>query len=74
MTEPATVKLNEEKIKRWLQNGAQVSPLVRSLIKKNIPGVIEGREDHQAKKIQAARKARKERAKGGAKTAKAKKK
>lgn len=69
MTEPATVQLQEEKIKKWLGRGALVSSVVRRLIIKNFPGVIEAREEHQLKKIQAARKKRKERSKGGAKTA-----
>lgn len=74
MTEPATVRLNEEKIKKWLKNGAQLSSLVRSLIIKNFPGIVEAREDHKMKKVQAARKKRKERSKGGSKPAKAAKK
>lgn len=67
MTEPATVKLFEDKIKKWVGYGAQMSTVVRSLIKKNIAGIVEAREEHQTKKIQAARSKRKARAKSAAK-------
>ncbi|ACL69487.1 30S ribosomal protein S16 [Halothermothrix orenii] len=33
-TEPATVKVDEEKAIKWLKNGAQPSNTVRSLLKK----------------------------------------
>ena len=32
MTEPATVKLNTEKIKDWISNGAQPTDTVKALI------------------------------------------
>jgi hypothetical protein len=35
--------------------------VVRSLIKRSFPGIVEGREDHKRKKIQEARRKRKER-------------
>ncbi len=35
MKEPAVVKVNEEKIKQWLSNGAQPTDTVKSLLKKN---------------------------------------
>ena len=38
-TEPSTVKVNEEKAKQWLANGAQPTDTVRALLKKS--GVIE---------------------------------
>ena len=38
-TEPSTVKVNEEKAKQWLANGAQPTDTVRALLKKN--GIIE---------------------------------
>lgn len=63
MTEPATAVLNEEKIKKWVKNGAQVSSVVRTHIKKQFPGLLEERETHQKAKIQAARKKRKQSAK-----------
>ncbi len=38
-TEPSTVKVDEEKAKKWLANGAQPTDTVRALLKKS--GVIE---------------------------------
>ena len=35
MTEPATVKLNTEKIKDWISKGAQPTDTVKALLKKN---------------------------------------
>ena len=40
MTEPATIKFNEEAAKKWLSVGAQPTDTVRSLLKKS--GIIEG--------------------------------
>lgn len=40
ITEPAEIKIDAEKAKKWLQNGAQPSDTVRSLFKKS--GIIEG--------------------------------
>ena len=67
MSEPATVSLQEDKIKKWIALGAQVSSVVRSLLVKNYPGLVETREEHQRKKIQDARRKRKVRAKTAAK-------
>ena len=39
ITEPAEIKIDAEKAKKWLDNGAQPSDTVRSLLKKS--GVIE---------------------------------
>ena len=39
LTDPATVKVDGDKAKYWIQNGAQPSDTVRALLKKN--GVIE---------------------------------
>lgn len=33
--EPSVVKIDSEKVKKWLQNGAQPTDTVRSLLKKN---------------------------------------
>ena len=33
--EPSLVKIDGEKVKKWLQNGAQPTDTVRSLLKKN---------------------------------------
>ena len=34
MTNPATVKVEEEKVQKWLQNGAQPTETVKSLLTK----------------------------------------
>ena len=39
-TEPATVKIDADKAKQWLKNGAQPTETARTLLKKS--GVIEG--------------------------------
>lgn len=39
MTEPASVKVDGEKVKQWIANGAQPTDTVKSLLKKN--GVID---------------------------------
>ncbi len=39
ITEPAEIKIDAEKAKKWLNNGAQPSDTVRSLLKKS--GIIE---------------------------------
>ena len=35
MTEPATVKVDAEKAKEWMKNGAQPTDTVKALLKKN---------------------------------------
>jgi small subunit ribosomal protein S16 len=40
ITEPAEIKIDAEKAKKWLENGAQASDTVKSLLKKS--GIIEG--------------------------------
>ena len=39
MTNPAEVKISEEKAKTWLKNGAQPTDTVRALLKKS--GILE---------------------------------
>ena len=39
MTEPATVKVDGDKVKEWMANGAQPTDTVKSLLKKN--GVLD---------------------------------
>lgn len=63
MTNPATITMKEDRIKRWMAVGAQQTRIVRSLITKQIPGLVEEKEKAQREKIQARRKQRKERAK-----------
>lgn len=59
---PPTVTFKEERVKRWISEGAKPSSLVRDCLIKKFPGLIEEREKHQRGKIQAARAARKKRA------------
>lgn len=66
VSNPARVTLKEDRIRRWLGVGALPSGVVRDLIKANVAGVIEAREEHQTKKIQEARRKRKDRAKARA--------
>ncbi|MEG0740791.1 MAG: 30S ribosomal protein S16 [Clostridia bacterium] len=40
MTEPSTVKIDAERAKKWLANGAQPTDIARVLLKKC--GIIEG--------------------------------
>ncbi len=67
LSNPARVTLKEDLIKKWISLGAKPTDVVRSLIKKAIPGLVEGREEHKLKRIQDARKKRKLRAKGTSK-------
>lgn len=62
LTTPATVTLKEDRVKQWLGQGALPTAVVRSLIKRSFPGVVEAREEHKKKKTQEARRKRKERA------------
>ena len=59
---PSRITLKEDLVKKWVSVGAVPSQVVRSIIKRSIPGYIEAREEHQTKKVQAARQARKARA------------
>ena len=72
LTSPAQVVLKEDRVKYWLEKGALPSEVVRSLIKRSFPGVVEGREDHKKKKVQEARRKRKERSAKAPAKAKAK--
>jgi small subunit ribosomal protein S16 len=64
---PPSVTFKEERVKHWLQHGAVASSVVRDLIRKKIPGLIEAREKNKLEKLQASRRARKARAKKRAK-------
>jgi ribosomal protein S16 len=65
--------LKEDRVKKWLERGALPTDVVRSLIRRTIPGVVEAREEHKKKKVLEARRKRKERAaKSPAKTTKTK--
>lgn len=71
---PSVFTLKEERIKYWIGVGAKPSDTVSQLIEKKLPGFLGELEERRRKKIQAARKKRRDRnAKGGAKAAPAKK-
>lgn len=67
MTNPPIANLKEDLIKKWVNVGAQPTRIVANLIEKQFPGLLKDRLEHKKKKIQAARKARKERAKSSTK-------
>jgi small subunit ribosomal protein S16 len=46
MTEPAQVKIDVEKVMKWLQQGAQPSEAARSLLKRE--GILERRSEKPA--------------------------
>ncbi len=62
MVNPALISLKDEAVKRWLSVGAQTSDVVATMIKKQMPGVLEEILNRRTSKVQAARKARKQRA------------
>ena len=68
-SDPPAVTIKEDKVRKWIENGARPSQVVRGLIDKAIPGMIKGREDAKRAKIQEQRRKRKARtaAKGGGK-------
>ena len=74
MVNPPKLTMKEDRMKHWIEQGALPTSVVRDIIRKSVPGYIEGKEDHRRKKIQAARKARKARMakSSGGKTAKTK--
>lgn len=59
MPKQAIVSLKEDRVKHWIEHGAQTSQMVRSLIVKSFPGYIEEKEKARREKIQAKRRARK---------------
>ncbi len=63
LVDPAAVTLKEDRVRHWVGEGAKASELCASLIKKNIPNLLEEREKAQREKIIARRKARKEKLK-----------
>ncbi|MCB0337613.1 MAG: 30S ribosomal protein S16 [Bdellovibrionales bacterium] len=60
MVDPPAINLKEDRVRSWIESGAQTSNVVRSLIVKNIPGLIEGREEAKKQKIKDARSKRKQ--------------
>lgn len=67
LVSPPAFTLKEDRVKHWISQGAEVSKLVSTIIKKQIPGYLEEITKRRLGKKQAARKARKARiAKSGA--------
>ena len=62
LTSPPTVTLKEDLVRKWIENGAVPSSVIRNVIRRVMPNFIEDREKHALSKVQAARKARKARA------------
>jgi len=61
LSNPPAVTLKEDRIRYWIGVGARATASVQTLIKKNMPKLLEDREAHKKQKIVAARKARKSR-------------
>lgn len=63
MQNPASISLKEDKVRRWIEVGAETTDVVTKLIKKQMPGVLEARLENKQAKVREARRKRKERAK-----------
>lgn len=66
MTEPATVTLKEDRLRYWAGVGALPTTQTQRLVEKQLPGLFVERFTAQRGKIQARRKARKQRQKAAA--------
>lgn len=62
MVEPPEVVMKEDRVRKWINEGAKASRLVRHLITKQIPQLVEEKEEKQLAKIRERRKKRKQRA------------
>lgn len=63
ITDPATIVLKEDRVRHWIGLGAQITPAIRKIVRKQVPGFIEDLEKRRTEKKQKARAARKARAK-----------
>lgn len=63
LNDPAEINVKEDRVKHWIDNGAQPTRIVADIIKKSIPGFLEGVTEARTKKVQARRKKRKAAAK-----------
>lgn len=63
MSEPAELRLKEDRVKRWVAEGAKPTDTVKHLVQKQVPGLFDDRENAQRAKLQDKRRKRKERAK-----------
>lgn len=69
LVDPPAIELKEDRVKHWIEVGAQPTTIVKNLITKKIPGFLEERETHRRERIQARRKKRKAALKAKAKKA-----
>ncbi|MCS6961846.1 MAG: 30S ribosomal protein S16 [Deltaproteobacteria bacterium] len=61
ITNPFTVNVDCEAVKKWVHHGAKPTVTVRRLIEKQVPNFFFQFEEHKRNKIRLARKKRKER-------------
>jgi small subunit ribosomal protein S16 len=61
VTNPPTVELKEDRLKHWVQVGAQLTDTTYQIVEKQIPGYVSSILDSRKKKLQAKRAARKQR-------------
>lgn len=73
LLDPPVADLKEDRVRHWIGQGAEQSKLVRSLIKKSFPGLVEEKQDHSKAKSVDRRKKRREAVKARKSTKKAKK-
>jgi small subunit ribosomal protein S16 len=62
VTNPPVVELKEDRVKHWVEVGAQLTDTAAQIVEKQIPGYLSAIFDGRKKKIQAKRAARKKKA------------
>lgn len=62
LQDPAEISLKEDRVRYWIECGAQTTSIANSIIKKSYPGYLEGIEENRRNKVLEARRARKQRA------------
>lgn len=63
MKNPAAVTIKEDRVRKWIDSGAETTEVVTKLIKQSLPGLLETKIEARQAKIRDARRKRKERAK-----------
>lgn len=61
LTDPPKIDLDQDRVKHWVNVGAQLSDTVRQIVKKEMPGYFEGVVEKRRTKIKALRSKRKAR-------------
>jgi len=61
-SDPPAVTLKEDRVRRWIENGAKPTLAVANLIDKQMPGLLKQKEEAQRVKIRERRRKRKARA------------